>query len=157
MQHATSFFSLQQRPVWHNVFRAAHIKERSEGWIAVGWWWQSATVIILMLVILELSLQLHLLWVTAQSKIVRLQGGFPVKSYLIGYLTTIALLCLQAWDPAESPGECASSPTAPSASPWASRATGAGGGDPGLWRWGARGPRRLLQRSDRPTQTDHPS
>lgn len=80
-----------------------------------------------------------------------LGGGFPVKSYLVGYLTFIPLLCFQAWDPAESPGECPSSPAAPSASPWAGRAPGAGGGDPGLRRWGAGGPRRLLQRSERHT------
>lgn len=69
-------------------------------------------------------------------------------------LTAITLLCFQAWDPAESPGECTSSPAAPSASPWAGRAPGAGGGDPGLRRWGARRPRRLLQRSDRATRTN---
>lgn len=68
-------------------------------------------------------------------------------------LTAVPLLCFQAWDPAESPGECTSSPTAPSASPWAGRAPGAGGGDPGLRRWGARRPRRLLQRSDKATRT----
>lgn len=102
---------------------------------------------------LKLHRQLNLFWVTAPSETIHLWGGFPLITCLLGCLTTIALLCLQAWDPAESPGECTSSSTAPSASPWASRAPGAGGGDPGLWRWGARGPRRLLQRSDAPAHT----
>lgn len=79
---------------------------------------------------------------------ISLWAGFPSKYYLAGYLTACALLCFQAWDPAESPSDRTSSPSAPSASPWASRAPGAGGGDPGLRRWGARGPSRLLQRSD---------
>lgn len=61
--------------------------------------------------------------------------------------TLVSLLCSQAWHPAESPGDCSSSPAAPSTSPWAGWAPRAGGGDPGLRRWGAGGPRGLLQRS----------
>lgn len=82
-------------------------------------------------------------------------GRFPVKSLLVGFLTFLPLLCSQAWDPAESPGECPSSPAAPSTSPWAGRAPRARGGAPGLRRWGAGGPRRLLQRSER--HTDRPT
>lgn len=114
-----------------------------KGWISAGWW-QSATVTFYR------SVSSHTrVWLTILSKMIRLWAGCPSEYYLAGYLTTCALLCFQAWDPAESPSERTSSPTTPSASPWASRAPGAGGGDPGLRRWGARGPSRLLQRSDR--------
>lgn len=67
-------------------------------------------------------------------------------------VTVIQLLCSQAWDAAESLGECPSSPAAPSASSWACRASRARGGDPGLRWWGAGGPGRLLQRSEEPTR-----
>lgn len=63
------------------------------------------------------------------------------------------LLCSQAWDPTESPGQhTSSSSTTSSASLWAGWPPGAGGGDPGLRRWGAGGSRRLLQRSGRHTK-----
>lgn len=102
----------------------------------------------------SLHAQVHLLWIALQSR----KKKQPVKwiphkkAPGVVSLTAFPLLCFQAWDPAESPGECTSSPTTPSASPWAGRAPGAGGGDPGLRRWGARRPRRLLQRSDSATR-----
>lgn len=110
--------------------------------------------------LLKLSLQTHSLWVTHRKlQICASQSSklsFPVKkkvTHLRGDLTFILFLCLQAWHPAESPSECSSSPAAPSTSPWAGRASRAGGRDPGLWRWGAGGPRRLLQRSAPHTHT----
>lgn len=142
------FFSIAAHTCLTQCVQQIYIKK---GWITAAWW-QSVI----------------LMWVTPRSGAPALNRPSkwkkkkkqPVKwnphKNVPGVvsLTAIPLLCFQAWDPAESPGECTSSPTTPSASPWAGRSPGAGGGDPGLRRWGARRPRRLLQRSDRATRTN---
>lgn len=147
------FFFHCSKSLSDSVLRVADLKELGYGWITATWW-QSATVFTLM-------------WSSDSSctspesplkvKWRGCQVDIQLKTYLVAYLTSVALLCLQAWDPAESPRECTSSPATPSASPWASRAPGAGGGDPGLRRWGARGPRRLLQRSEGATHAKNHS
>lgn len=71
------------------------------------------------------------------------------------FWVTACSVSIQAWESAESPGDCPSSTATSSTSPWADRASRAGGGDPGLRRWGAGRPRRLLQRSGWYTEHAH--
>lgn len=180
MQHVTQlFFSLQKRLVSHKVsnVKAFMNSELDESLLMVAVSsthvknWHLYTVYRkigshycdISHLLLMLSLQTHSLWVTHRKLQIcasqSLKLSFPVKkkvTCLRGDLTFILLLCLQAWHPAESPSECSSSPAAPSTSPWAGRASRAGGRDPGLWRWGAGGPRRLLQRSAPHTHTLKP-